>query len=371
MMQKFKNERFKTLISYFWLAVAIIAAYKTILEIDVVFNFMRRLFGIISPFISGFILAYILNIPCGGIQKLLTKTKNTFIDKNKKVLSIIITYILVFFVVFLVFRLIIPSVYGSVNFFMSNFQTYYNSAQDVIRNINDLNILDFIIDTDKILASIRDFGLKQLPSTINALFGFSSALFSGFLAFVSSIYILFEKEKFKTYLGRMLKALLPDTGYNFLLKHTRSLNQNFKQYIYTQTIDGCILGTVATIELYLLGSPYALILGVMLGIVNYVPYFGSIIGSCVAVLVVAFTQGIPTAALTAAILLATQQIDGNIIQPRLMSGSFSLSPLLVIISITVGGAFYGILGMMAAIPIVAVIKNILDEIILYYEQQRQ
>jgi predicted PurR-regulated permease PerM len=137
-----------------------------------------------------------------------------------------------------------------------------------------------------------------------------------------------------------------------------------------QTIDGLILGTIVTIELYILRSPYALVLGIMLGIVNYIPYFGSIIGSAVAVVVIAFTQGIPMAAIAAAVLLITQQIDGNIIQPKLMGSSFALSPLLIIISVTVGGALAGVFGMIIAIPIVAVLKDIFESIVIYNEKRK-
>jgi len=110
--------------------------------------------------------------------------------------------------------------------------------------------------------------------------------------------------------------------------------------------------------------------GNLLGILNYIPYFGSIIGCVIAIIIVAFTQSIGIAAIAAVLLLVTQQIDGNIIQPRLMSGSFSLSPLLVIVSITIGGALAGMLGMIVAIPVVAVLKDILESVIEYYERKK-
>lgn len=370
MKQVFNTKQSRTLISYFLLAIAVIIAYKVIQEIDIFFSFIARFFSIISPFISGFILAYILNIPCDGIQKLLKKTGNSFICRRKKMFGIIITYLLMFFISYLVLRLIIPSISDSISFFMANFQSYYNGAQDLIHSFNSMEFLNISISMDQILSALRNFGLGKLPSSINALFGVSSALFKAFLAFISSIYILSEKEMFKVYICRVLKAFLPETGYNGVLKYTRVLNNNFKQYIYTQTVDGCILGTLVTIEFYLFGSPYALLLGVMLGVVNYIPYFGSIIGSIVAVLVIMFTQSFTTGAIVAVILLITQQTDANFIQPRLMSGTFSLSPLLVIVCITIGGAFYGVLGMIAAIPIVAVIKNIFEEILIFYEKKK-
>jgi predicted PurR-regulated permease PerM len=207
-------------------------------------------------------------------------------------------------------------------------------------------------------------------SPINALFGVSSAIFTGFLAFISSIYIPIEKEKIKAFLCRLLGAFTPDTFCNATIEYAGKLNRNFKQYIFIQTIDSCILGTIVTIELFLLRSPYALLLGIILAVLNYIPYFGSIIGSGIAIIIIAFTQGIPMAGIAALVLIVTQQIDGNIIQPKLMGGSFSVSPLLVIISITVGGVIGGVLGMIAAIPIVAVLKNMLENIIIHFEQKK-
>jgi predicted PurR-regulated permease PerM len=108
----------------------------------------------------------------------------------------------------------------------------------------------------------------------------------------------------------------------------------------------------------------------MLGVVNYIPYFGSIIGSAIAVVVVGFTQGFTMALITAVVLLITQQIDGNIIQPKLMGSSFSISPLLIIISVTVGGAISGVFGMIVAIPIMAVLKDMLHNIVVHFEKKK-
>jgi len=191
------------------------------------------------------------------------------------------------------------------------------------------------------------------------------------LAFISSIYILVEKEKGKALAHRMIKLVASETVYSTTIEGFHRLNQNFRQYIRTQTIDGLILGTMATILLLILGSPFALVLGIMLGIVNYIPYFGSIFGTVVAVIIVAITGGFTDAAIAAVSLLVIQQIDANIIQPRLMSGSFSLSPLLVIISISFGGAVAGIIGMIVAIPIVAVLKDLFDYIVSHYEEKKK
>ena len=246
--------------------------------------------------------------------------------------------------------------------------------------LNNLDLFGLYIDVDAVSATIWNWfqniweeGL--LLDSINTLIGFSTAIFGGlftvFVALVSSIYMLLWKDAFKAYLSRAMRIMMSPRASIGMLKYSERLNQNFKRYIRTQTIDGLILGTMATIQLWIIGSPFALLLGVMLGIVNYIPYFGSIFGTIIAVLVVAFTEGIwPIAVIAATTLFITQQIDANIIQPRLMGGSFKMSPLLIIIAITVGGAIAGILGMIAAIPIAAVIRDMVESILDYMEQKR-
>ena len=378
MLQRFKSQKLRSLWPYFVLAVAVIATYKAVNELSFFLGIIKRIWSIILPFFYGFMLAYIVNIPSNGIQKLLNKSHITFIQKRKKALSLVIVLLIAALILFLVLSLVAPSVYESLSLFVANFQAYYEGTQksilEFIDRVNEMDIFGLYISPDTITQAFQKlfggFGVENLTSSIQALLGVSSAIFSGFLAFVSSIYILLEKEKIGQFFSRLLKAFMSAGAYSVTMEYVGRLNQNFKRYIKTQTIDGCILGAIVTIELTILRSPYALILGIMLGFVNYIPYFGSIIGSFIAVIIVGFTQGISTAVITAVVLLITQQIDGNVIQPRLMGGTFSLSPLLVIISITIGGAFAGILGMIAAIPIVAVLKDMLDGIIAYYERHK-
>jgi predicted PurR-regulated permease PerM len=360
------------MLPYFILAIAVIVSFRIINEAEVIFGFFARLWFIIRPFFYGFLLAYCLSIPAGGMERLFGKVRLKFFSKRKKALSIVFIYILFLLSVYFIFAAVVPYFVNSVVYFIANINTYYEYFQQLISYINELDIVEISLTLDDVLALIPAFSLENLNAPLNVLFGAASALFTAFLTFVSSIYILFEKERFKVFMCRLLRAFTSSFTFDTLLKYARRLNENFKQYIYTQTLDGIILGTIATLELrFIIGTEYFLVLGIMLGIINYIPYFGSIIGSAIAVFVVMITMGFGPGLLTAVILLITQQIDGNIIQPRLMGGRFAMSPLLVIISITIGGAFAGMLGMIAAIPIVAVLKDIAENVILYYEHKKK
>jgi len=366
--------QFRQLLPYFWLAVAVIFVYRISDSIGLFTTFFGRTWDVISPFFYGFILAYIINIPCKGIMKLLAKSNNAFIQKRKRTLSIIAVFVILIFLVTITLNLIIPAITASASFFTENVATYLIGIVDIAEYINNLNIPGLYISPEDISAWVMNFveniNFANMFQHLGIIADVGAALFSGLIALISSIYILFEKDRFKGLVAKLLNIFTPKT-FNLAVTEIGSrLNKYFKQYIYTQTIDGIILGTMAIIVLTFIGSPYALILGIMLGVVNYIPYFGSIFGTIVAVIVVIISQGFTMGATAGVSLIVIQQIDANIIQPRLMSESFSLRPLLVIISITIGGAVAGVFGMLVAIPIVAVLKDIFDSVVEYYEHRR-
>jgi len=328
-------------------------------------------------------------VPCAAIQRLLGKSKLKFIKKRKNGLGIIIFFILVVIILSLIFSIIIPQIISSIGLFLDNLPKNYERTLGWLDDINDMNIIGVDISIDGIITMLQErlselmtvenfsSSLNMLAGISSVLFGVGSAIVNGVLALIAAVFFLLERDALREFFDRLFKAFVPGKAYIKTKKYSSKLNNNFKQYIRVQTIDGLILGTIATIELFIMRSPYALLLGIMLGIINYIPYFGSIIGSIIAVAVIGFTQGIAMAGIAAVVLLITQQIDGNIIQPKLMSGSFKVSPLLVIIGVIVGGAAASvigisrIIGMLAAIPIIAVLKDILFEMIENSEKKEK
>jgi len=363
----------KMMIPYFFLALAIIVAFRVVSEIRIFIAFGVRIWEIFVPFFYGFLLAYILSMPVSALQKLIGKCNVKFFQKRKKGISIIIVYLLFIFSIYLLVNLVVPHISASIEFFIANSQNFYDNFLRFIDDINALNVLNEPINVDTLfsdlLAAISPLLDASLP--FDAIFGFTATLFRSFLAFVSSIYILLEKEKFKAFMSRVIGLIFSVFTAETILEYSSKANRYFKRYIYTQTIDGIILGTAVGVQLALFGSPFALTLGIILGIINYIPYFGSIVGTIIAVFIVLITQGPTTALLASITLIITQQLDGNVLQPKLMGESFKMSPLLIIISITVGGAFAGVFGMIAAIPIVAILRDTLTDLFAYLERKKQ
>ena len=374
MSNVFKSKKFKSLLPYFLLAVAVILAYKVISELGFFLGIIGQIWGIVTPFFYGFVLAYIINIPCSGVQGILDKSTNGFIVRRKRPLSFILVFLILIVIVFLILKLIVPSVSGSIAHFIENFPVYYKNTLNFVDYINELELFGIYISMDAIVNLFKDMiknlGFDHITASLGAIYSVSTSIFRGCLAVIASVYLLIEKDRFLGYFNRLLRAFTSADVYATTIECAGKINKNFRQYIKTQTLDGCILGAAATIALYIMGSPFALILGIMLGVVNYIPYFGSIFGTIVAVVIVEFTQGLSAAVLAAVVLLIIQQIDSNVLQPKLMSGSFSLSPLLVIVSITFGGAVAGLFGMIVAIPVVAFLRDVVESVTAYFERKK-
>ena len=372
-MRFFRSPKFSAMVPWLLLATAIIIIYRVIAELPFVFSMISWFLSIITPFFYGFILAYVLNIPCSGINKLYGKVKNEKIRKRRRGLSIITIYFLFLIFLFFVLRLVIPQVFSSIEFFLANLPSYYEAALGLLAYVDryvDFDIQAYVL-AELSLENVLGFVQRLEFDATLFLANVGTFLFRIVLALISSIYILVEKDKFRAYLTRAIGALTPRSVHEPLFQRTAQLNRNFKRYLFNQAIIAMILGLMSLVILLILRSPYAFVLALMMGLFNFIPYFGSIVATGVSAVVVFLTQG-PTMGLIALLaLIGAQQIDANVVQPKVHGGSFSLSPLLIIMAITIGAASAGILGMVMAIPIVALLKDLFDTFIAYKEKRKE
>ncbi|MCL2610220.1 MAG: AI-2E family transporter [Defluviitaleaceae bacterium] len=368
-----ENKTLLKLIPYTIIVILFAATTWLLSEISFVAEAFSTFWAVVRPFVFAFVLAYIFDMPCTAIQKLLLKTNSEFIKNKSRLLSSLILLLILIILLAALLNFVVPIIVDSVALFIQEIPTYQENIQNLIYGLRYFEIPDFLPEfptTEDLLAMItpmlEGFDFEYAVSTvISGVGGIFGVVFRFFLTLVGTIYFVIEKDRIKSFAKRFIAALTNKRANEFVVKCVIKLDFNFRQYIYTQTIDGLILGTLMTIALFFIGSPFALLLGIMLGIVNYIPYFGSIFGTIVAALVIAFTQDVSTALIAALIMFIIQQLDANIIQPKLMSNSFSISPLLVIISVTIGSAYAGIMGMLIAIPLASLLRDIIEEFIEY------
>ena len=165
--------------------------------------------------------------------------------------------------------------------------------------------------------------------------------------------------------------MFKENTYKNLGRYFNRTNEIFFNFIAGQVIDGLVVGIITSIAMSMMGVKYAVPLGFMIGLFNLIPYFGAIIAVIIATLITFLTGGLTQAIFMVIVVTILQQIDANIINPKIIGNSLEISPLLVIFAVTVGGAYFGVWGMFLAVPIIAVIKVFITDYINYKNRVKQ
>ena len=355
---------------YFLLGAAIIIVYKFFDNFTAIGGAIGKFFNVIAPFMAGALLAYLLYIPASRIEKMFSKSKRKLIKKKSRGLSVFVTYILAILVIILLVNVILPVVIDSVIELVNNFQGYWNTA------IEKLNALpeDSILKSQQVEEAIKSIGdaiqnidFKQYVSTeritgyIKSVLGVASGIFDVFVSIVVSVYILLQRNQIYGFFNKLTMVMFDKKTCDKIGEYIDSTNKIFFKFISSQVIDGIIVGILVTIAMSIIGVKYAVLLGFMIGLFNIIPYFGAIIAVAISILITLITGGISQTLIMAIVVIVLQQIDSNIINPKIIGNSLEISPLLVIFAVTVGGAYFGVLGMFLAVPVAAVLKILIND----------
>ena len=364
---------------WFILAVAIILVYKIVDNVTAIGEVFKNFFDIISPFLTALLIAYLLYIPASRIENRLKKSKNKFTKKRARGLSVFITIILVILIIMLLVNVLFPVISESVIELISNFQGYWNDTIDRLNNLPE----DSILKNEKVTNAIQEFGerLKEIdlmqylnPERITgylkSALGVATGLFDVFVTIVASIYLLLERGKIIEFNKKLGNAILKSETCERISGYCNITNKVFFKFISSQLIDATLVGIVVTIAMSIIGVKYSILLGFMIGLFNLIPYFGAIVAVAISILITLVTGGLSQAIVMTVVVVILQQIDANIINPKIIGSSLEISPLLVILSVTIGGGYFGVLGMFLAVPIVTVLKLMLEDYIDFRNRKK-
>lgn len=364
-MNEIKNHG-KKWIYWFLLGVSIIIVYKALDSFGDIMSAIEKFFSILSPFFVGIFIAYLLFMPCKKMEKLYEKSKSKLVRKKARTLSIITVYAIVILLIIILFSVILPVVVESVVDLLNNIQNYFEIAinqyhkleegsilkgdlvQEIIDNIQNINIKQYF-NLDKIL--------EYVIGAVNAV----TSVFDIFVAFIVSIYILVERKQILGFLKRFASAVFKDKTYKNIDKYFNNSNEIFFKFIASQFLDAIVVGSLVTIAMTIMGIKYAPLLGFFIGLFNMIPYFGAIIAVSISAIITLITGGLTQAIWMLIVVIILQQIDANIINPKIIGKTLRISPLLVIFSVTVGGAYFEIIGMFLAVPVIAVVKILVED----------
>ena len=374
------NKEWKKWIFWFSFAVATIIIYKTIDSVTAIFGWVGNLFSLLKPFFMALLLAYILYIPSKSIENNIKKLKPKILKNHARGLSVIIVYILAVLLITLVINVVMPTISISIKDLANNLPNYYNNAIDYFNNLekdsilSKINIKQYInkLQTINIEQEILKYAsFNNITSVIGGLLGATNVIFDLFVTIVVSIYMLLERSDIKSFLQNLSKAIFDKKTNESLARYYRKTNSIFFSFISSQLIDAVIVGIVTGIAMSIMKVKYAVLLGFLLGLFNIIPYFGAIVAVIISVVITIFTGGFAKALWLALVIVILQQIDANIINPKILGTSLNLSPILVIFSVTVGGAYFGVLGMFLGVPVVAFLKIILEDFILVKNNKKE
>lgn len=368
-----KNNIWGKWLYWFIFAVAVITVYKTLDNFKDITNWLKGIIGVLMPFIVGIFLAYLFYLPCKKIEKSYQKSKFKIIKKKSRALSILTVYLIVLIIIIIAMNFIIPTLATSITDLANNLVEYYNTTIANFENIPEDSFLRKI-DINKIAdilsnIKIEDFiNLDTITEYAKGALGIANGIFDFFVSLMVSIYILLERTQILAFIKRLAKAIFKEKTYKAIGKYFNNTNEIFFKFLSSQLLDGFIVGVLTSTAMLILDVKYAILLGFLIGISNLIPYFGAIVGVGVSIIITIFTGGIPKAVWLAIVVIILQQIDANIINPKIVGNSLEISPLLVIFAVTIGGAYFGILGMFLAVPIFTVFKILIEDYIDYRNQ---
>lgn len=368
-MEEIKNKGKKWLY-WFFLGVAIIVVYKALDNFGDVMGVFAKFFEIITPFLVGIFISYLLYMPCKKIEVAYTKSKVKWISKKARVLGILTVYLIILLLLVILVNFILPVVLESVVDLINNIQHYYEIAIDNYNQLPEDNVLksDMVNDAIQNVQNLdikQYFQLEKILAYVMSVMDAVTGIFDVFVAVIVSVYILAERVEILATIKRLAEAMFKERTYKNLGKYFNNSNEIFFKFVASQFLDAVIVGIMVTIAMTIMGVKFAPLLGFLIGLFNMIPYIGAIIAVAISAVITVITGGISQAIWMLIVVIVMQQIDANIINPKIIGQSLKISPLLVIFAITVGGAYFGILGMFLAVPVIAVVRILIEDYIDY------
>lgn len=370
---KFEKKYLYWGITAFLVIVASILFYYILFHRSSFSSGIKTLIGISMPIIDGFVLGYLMTPVLNKIEKyiikpLYVKANIPMNDKSKRRMrgcSILVTIVLILIICYEFFGLIIPEVIRSIQSIIFQFPIYINNLTnwalglmknnpDLEETVNDLikqyspKLLEYL--NTNLLPYVNGL-VKTLSLSVLSIF---KAIWNFVIGFIISIYVLGSKEKFAGQAKKIAYAIFDRKTGNEVISDFRFIHSTFIGFIGGKIVDSIIIGVICFVCTSIIGTPYAILVSVIVGVTNVIPFFGPWIGGVPSALLVLMVD--PMQALYFIILiLVIQQFDGNILGPKILGDSTGLSGFWVIFAITIFGGLFNVLGMVVGVPIFAVL----------------
>lgn len=340
-----------------------IGCYWALNNFQIILDIFNSILAVIMPFLLGIMIAFILNVLMIRIEKILSRF---ILDKKytsfKRVISIIVSLLIVIGVIGIIITLIIPELTNAIKVIVKSFPETFEQLQVWInQNGNSFPQLETWINSVDLnsiaseLSGLFKIGLTGvLGSTVDVISMFFTSILNLVVGIVFALYILMSKETLKRQSHKLIDAYIPKRISVKLLEVGTLARTTFSNFVIGQTVEAFILGTLCAVGMAVLNLPYAPMVGSLVGITAFVPIVGAFIGGGIGAFMILTVD--PMQALIFIIFLVVlQQLEGDLIYPRVVGSSVGLPSIWVLFAVTVGGGLWGITGMLFSVPVLSVV----------------
>lgn len=337
-----------------------------LMNISQVENLFNKCLSILTPFIYGFVIAYLINPLIKKIENLKQIKKL----KHKRKLSILFSYIIVSIIIILIGLFILPNLWYSINDLIRSIPGLAEKVMNWIMEVEakDLKLLGLEIKISEIAKEFIDTQVSVLTKNsgeyVKTIFDFTKSLsnitLNIILGIIISIYMLSNKETFKSQGKKVIYAYMKDDKANKIIKFFKDVDEKFSAFLVSKSLDSFIIGVICLIGCLIFKIENALLIAVIVGITNMIPYFGPFIGGLPCT-IMAFAQSTNAGIVFGIFIIALQQFDGNILGPKLMGSKMNLNAFWIIFAVLITTGIFGIVGMILGVPLFAVVYMILKE----------
>lgn len=362
-----KKDVIKKYISIFILAILIIAVYKTFDSIGLVFGYIGRFFGILSPVFLAFAIAFILFPACRKLETSFRGFKFKFISLHSRGLAITTVYLGALAIVVGFFWILLPMVFTSISELLKQLPSIIEKVGSFLYSVEIAGYsMKPILDNITIYDVMSIFNINNVQEVVHSLADFSMGIINIFLSIIISIYILADRTSLLEEADKFFTLVIPRDKKAVLSKYVRHSFAIMYRYIYCQLLDVVIVFTLSFIALGIMGVDYAPVLAMFIGVFNIIPYFGATIACALTALLTALTDSVSAGIIVAVVLIVLQQLDANLIQPKLVKDTLKVKPFWVLFGVLLGGGLFGMIGILLAVPVIALIKIVFEDIYDYY-----
>ncbi len=377
-----ENDKKRYVSISFYVILVILAGsiiVKAVTDWQSVYSVFKFIIKIFSPFILGVVFAFILSPLINWVNRRVFS--KLFKGKRPKLaygLAMALTYTVIIGLVVVMLIVVIPQIYFSLVDLANKISEQYFIIMEKLTKIsedpnNKFNIesITSLINNSipQLVTYLTNFTSNLIPILYNTSLSFLTGLWNVVLGVIISIYILGDKDNLLYQAKRLLFATVPAAGSETVFKVGRESVITFSRYVTGKSLDSFIIGCITFVIMCIFNLDFKLLISVLVGVTNMIPYFGPFIGGIIGALILLISNPLD-ALLFGVLILIIQQFDGLYLGPKILGESTGLKPLWVIFAIMIGGSLFGVIGMLIGVPTVAVIGNILDTFIKYRLEKR-